>query len=117
LISSAQAYRRERPTWFVSVRIVSPPGKAGVTSFPSLGVGTALDRFTRNLLLRNSLRLMRAPAAAAGLGHLQRFLETGFETFRAMRGAQEFLGAIAERERALAAHFDGGGAVQTPQSM
>lgn len=82
-----------------------------------VGVGTALDRFTRNLLLRNSLRLMRAPAAAAGLGHLQRFLETGFETFRAMRGAQEFLGTIAQRERAIAAHLDGGGAVQTPQSM
>lgn len=73
-----------------------------------VSVGTALDQFTRNLLLRNSLRFMRAPAAAAGLGALQRFLETGFETFRAMRGAQTFLDTIASRERALAAQLFSG---------
>ena len=67
-----------------------------------LDVGGALDRYTRNPLLRNSLRLMRVPAKAAGLGSLQRFLETGFDTFRAMRGADEFLGTIAGRERGLA---------------
>jgi hypothetical protein len=67
-----------------------------------LDVGRALDRYTRNPLLRNSLRLMRVPAKAAGLGSLQRFLETGFDTFRAMRGADEFLATIAGRERGLA---------------
>ncbi len=65
-------------------------------------VGSALDRFTRKPLLRHSLRLMRGPAAAAGLGALQHFLETGFDTFREMRGAQFFLDTIAQRERALA---------------
>jgi hypothetical protein len=70
-----------------------------------LAVGAALDRYTRNPLLRHSLRLMRSPAHAAGLGDLQRFLETGFETFRDMRGAQEFLSTIASRERALATHL------------
>ena len=39
-------------------------------------------------MLRNSLRLMRGPAQVAGLGDLQAFLESGFETFRAMRGAR-----------------------------
>lgn len=74
-----------------------------------VGIGTALDRYTRNPLLRHSLRLMRAPAQAAGLGALQRFLESGFDTFRAMRGADTFLNTIAQRERGLAALlFDGG---------
>jgi hypothetical protein len=73
-----------------------------------LTVGEALEGYTRNPLLRTSLRLMRGPAQAAGLGALQAFLERGFDTFRAMGGAREFLGVIAQRERALAAAlFDG----------
>ncbi|MDO9074621.1 MAG: hypothetical protein Q7U73_15270 [Rubrivivax sp.] len=73
-----------------------------------LSVGEALEGYTRNPLLRTSLRLMRGPAQAAGLGALQAFLERGFDTFRAMRGAREFLAVIASRERALAAAlFDG----------
>ncbi len=73
-----------------------------------LAVGRALDRHTRRPLLRQALRLMRQPAAAAGLGALQRFLETGFDTFRAMGGADGFLGLIAQRERALAAQLFAG---------
>lgn len=68
-----------------------------------LEVGHALDRLTRNPLLRHSLRLMRVPARAAGLSALQDFLETGFDTFREMRGAAGFLATIAQRERELAA--------------
>jgi hypothetical protein len=68
----------------------------------TLDVGRALERYTRNPLLRHSLRLMRRPARAAGMGELQTFLETGFDTFGAMRGAQGFLDTIATRERALA---------------
>lgn len=68
-----------------------------------LSVGEALERYTQNALLRHTLRLMRGPAQAAGLGALQAFLERGFDTFRAMRGAREFLDVIARRERALAA--------------
>lgn len=63
----------------------------------------ALDRYTRSLVLRQSLRVMRRPAQAAGLGALQQFLERGFDTFRAMRGADGFLRVIAGREQALAA--------------
>jgi hypothetical protein len=68
-----------------------------------LRVGSDLDRYTRKPLLRQSLRLMRGPARAAGLGDLQRFLELGFDTFREMRGADDFLATIGQRERALAA--------------
>jgi hypothetical protein len=70
-----------------------------------LGVGQALERYTRNPLLSHSLRLMRGPARAAGLAALQQFLEAGFDTFRGMRGASEFLSTIASRERALAAQL------------
>ena len=76
-----------------------------------VSIGTALDRYTRNMLLRHSLRLMRGPAQAAGLAALQRFLETGFDIFRAMGGAQDFLTTIASRERALCVLLFGGGEV------
>ena len=68
----------------------------------TVSVGESLDRLKRNPLVRHSLHMMRGPARAAGLGELQRFLETGFDTFRAMRGAQEFLATVGARERALA---------------
>lgn len=73
----------------------------------TLAVGEALDRYTRLPMLGTTLRMMRGPAKAAGMGELQHFLETGFDTFKAMRGAQQFLDCIALRERALcAALFD-----------
>jgi hypothetical protein len=65
-------------------------------------VGLDLDAYTRNPLLRHSLRMMRTPARLAGLDALQRFLEAGFDTFRAMHGAQAFLATIVRRETALA---------------
>lgn len=69
----------------------------------TLAIGTALEGYTRSRLMRSTLRLMRGPAQAAGLQDLQRFLESGFDAFGAMRGAGEFLGLVAQRERALAA--------------
>lgn len=69
----------------------------------TVDVGEALDRLTRKSLLRHSLRMMRVPAAAAGMGALQQFLESGFDTFHAMRGAQEFLQTVRTREHELAA--------------
>lgn len=68
----------------------------------TLEVASRLDQFTHKPLLRNSLRLMRGPARAAGLAELQRFLESGFDTFRAMRGTKEFISIVETRERALA---------------
>jgi hypothetical protein len=69
----------------------------------TLAVGESLDVLTRKPLLRNTLRMMRGPARAAGIGELQSFLELGFDAFRAMRGAREFLDNIGRRERLLAA--------------
>lgn len=69
----------------------------------TMAVGEALDRLTRKPLLRQSLKLMRGPAQMAGLGALQTFLESGFDTFRAMRGAAEFLSTVRQRESTLAA--------------
>jgi len=68
----------------------------------TLAIATRLDRITRLPLLRQSLRLMRAPARAAGLEELQRALETGFDTFKKMNGAQEFIAIIGARERDFA---------------
>lgn len=65
-------------------------------------VADALDVYTRNPLLRHSLRLMRTPARLAGLPELQSFLEAGFDTFGAMRGAQDFLDTVVQREEAVA---------------
>ena len=65
-------------------------------------VGVALDGYTRNRLLRGSLRLRRGPARTAGLASLQQFLETGVDAFAAMKGAGEFLAAIEGAERGLA---------------
>jgi hypothetical protein len=79
-----------------------------------LGVGRALDVYTRKPLLRHSLRAMRVPARAAGMSALQAFLERGFDTFRALHGADEFLTQIAQRERALAASLFGGESTPEP---
>ena len=78
-----------------------------------LGIGEQMARLTRTPGLRTMLKMMRGPAAAAGLGSLQQFLERGFDTFAAMvrqrGGEQEFLGTIGQRESALIAMlFDAG---------
>ena len=84
----------------------------------TLDVAGRLDRFTRKPLLRSSLRLMRGPARAAGLGELQHFLETGFDTFRAMNGAHEFVAIVESRERALASSlFSAGDSASTTDAL
>lgn len=70
-------------------------------------IGLALDRYTRKPLLRHSLSLMRKPARLAGIGDLQAFLEKGFDTFAAMRGATTFLNVIVEHETVLAQRLFG----------
>lgn len=67
----------------------------------TIEVGRSLDHLVTKPLLGRSLRLMRGPAQLAGMGELQRFLETGFEAFRGMRGAAGFLRVVAEREEHL----------------
>jgi len=71
-----------------------------------MAIGEEMARLTKTPGLRTMLRMMRGPATAAGLSALQRFLETGFDTFAAMsRGgyAPAFLRTIEQRESALIA--------------
>jgi hypothetical protein len=67
-----------------------------------LHLGHELARLTRTQGLRMMLRLMRSPAHAAGLQHLQEFLELGFDTFAALQrsesGVAGFLTLVKERE-------------------
>jgi hypothetical protein len=71
-------------------------------------VGLALAKQVRKPLIRTTLRMMRGPAKAAGLESLQAFLEAGFDAFRDLPDAAEFVHAIATRETAIAAAlFDG----------
>jgi len=93
----------DAPTYLVAWQRTGDPAARERQIALTLEIGASLDRLTRKPLLRQSLHLMRGPARAAGLGELQRFLETGFDTFRAMRGAQDFLGMVGQRERRLAA--------------
>lgn len=64
-----------------------------------LAVGRTLDRHTRSKVLGATLRIMRGPAHAAGLGRLQSFLESGLSAFAGMRGAADFLRRIEDNER------------------
>lgn len=69
----------------------------------TLHMMAALEQHTRHRLLNVALRAMRGAAQAAGLGALQNFLESGFDTFGAMGDTRPFQALVAERERALAA--------------
>lgn len=64
--------------------------------------GEMLDRLAHKPGLRTLLKTMRKPAQVAGLGELQTFLERGFDAFRSMRSADEFLHLVIEREQQLA---------------
>jgi hypothetical protein len=66
-----------------------------------VAVGERLDALVKRPLVARTLRLMRAPAKAAGLGDLQEFLERGFEAFREMHGADDFLALVRSRETGI----------------
>ncbi|HUL66238.1 MAG TPA: hypothetical protein VLW55_16680 [Burkholderiaceae bacterium] len=72
-------------------------------------IGRALDGLARMPLLSGMLHMMRGPAEAAGLQHLHHFLVHGFDSFKAMRGAGEFLDTINRRETALMNEIFGAG--------
>ncbi len=63
-----------------------------------MNLGSELNSLTRKPGLRTLLKLMRRPASLAGLSSLQVFLETGFDAFANMGGAEEFLGIVRQRE-------------------
>jgi hypothetical protein len=67
-----------------------------------LEIGLTLGRLTRKPGLRMLLKVMRRPAELAGLGSLQRFLESGFDHFAGMArqpaALDTFLSTIRTRE-------------------
>ena len=67
--------------------------------------GEALDKLATKPLLSSLLRLMRRPSQLAGLGDLHQFLERGFNAFRGMGSASDFLEIIDRREKALLARL------------
>jgi hypothetical protein len=70
-----------------------------------IDIGNELNRLTRTPGLRRMLRMMRVPARLARLGDLQRFLESGFDTFaemgRQVDRVKYFLDTVMEREAYL----------------
>jgi hypothetical protein len=64
-------------------------------------VGEALDKLVKLPMIGLSLKAMSGPAAVAGLGELHGFLSRGFEAFKALHGAKDFLDCIETRETAL----------------
>jgi len=85
-----------------------PPGRE--TQIRLIGdTGEALDAFAQKPFVRMALKMMQGPARMAGLGELQAFLERGFDAFRTMRDASEFLDFIVSREREFAAALFSGG--------
>lgn len=73
-------------------------------------LGQQLHSHTRVPGLRLMLKMMRTPASAAGLHHLQQFLETGFDTFSLLgrfHKVDAFLSTIATRETAWLEQMQG----------
>jgi hypothetical protein len=64
-------------------------------------IGNTLDRLTRMPLIHISLALMKKPAQLSGLSALHSVLQRGFDAFYLMKGADEFLAIITQRETAL----------------
>lgn len=64
-------------------------------------IGRELDQLVNKPFLYRILKGMERPARLAGLGQMQSFLLSGFDAFRAMRGAEEFITTVVTRERAL----------------
>ena len=63
--------------------------------------GEALDALAHRPLIRTAIHVMAAPARLAGLGELHHFLQSGFDAFRYMGRADQFLERIVGRERDL----------------
>jgi hypothetical protein len=64
-------------------------------------IGRSLERLAKVPMLAGMLHMMRLPAEAAGYRHLHHFLQAGFDAFRAMGPAGEFLNIVRSRELRL----------------
>jgi hypothetical protein len=63
-------------------------------------IGQSLDKLAKIPFFVMLLRTMRVPASAAGVAGLHSFLESGYAAFAHMKGGDEFIERIIERERA-----------------
>ena len=97
LTDAAVDDRSYRAAWRGVGRITDRHRQLGLL----MAIGTSLDRHTRKSMLTAALRMMRGPAAAAGMAHLQSFLERGLAAFVSMRGAEEFLNVVATNEERM----------------
>jgi hypothetical protein len=61
-------------------------------------IGRGVDHMVRLPFVGLALKLAHAPAHLAGWQDLQGFLERGFNAFKHMKGADEFLGTVQHRE-------------------
>jgi hypothetical protein len=99
-ISDSAALRFYPQAWLVVGQSAARFEQLALTQ----NLGISLTKLARTPGIRVMLRMMRAPAQAAGLLHLQDFLEKGFDVFgrlqRSKSGAGAFLELIAVRENA-----------------
>lgn len=104
-------------TWLAHAEL--PPAQRYVAAWQAVGrradrnkqlhdvlqIGKELEQLTRMAGLRLMLKMMRGAANAAGMGSLQKFLESGFDTFAAMgkqkNGTAFFLETVQARESEL----------------
>lgn len=64
-------------------------------------VGRVLDSVVDNPLIYAAIKVAHRPAHKMGFGELQDFVERGFDAFRRMKGADEFLETVRSRETAI----------------
>jgi hypothetical protein len=64
-------------------------------------LGKSLDRLVHQPLIGSALSMMRVPAQIAGLSELHDFLQRGYQAFKKMGDAAEFLERIVGREQRL----------------
>jgi hypothetical protein len=64
-------------------------------------LGASLETLSRQRFIGSALAMMRKPAAVAGFGDLQKFLERGYGSFRKMKNVKPFLDAVISREKAF----------------
>jgi len=104
-LSVADRYDMESARYVAAWRSVGRRDERESQLAVVMGIGEEMARLTRTPGLSLMLKMMRAPAAAAGLSSLQRFLELGFVTFAKVaqqrNGVEEFLQTIKTRESAL----------------
>ena len=96
--NNSTALRIDAARYIACWRQVADPAARNHQLQLVLALGESLDSLTRKPGLRTLLKMMHGPASAAGLASLQSFLEAGFDAFKTMRGADEFLKLIAQRE-------------------